>query len=76
MLADLVFVVAAVAVLALLAAWVIFFLNDLTYAERVRFLPRWLWAVLCLITIPLGGIAYLLIGRVWKRARPPEARHG
>jgi hypothetical protein len=74
MLADLVFVVSAFAVLALLAAWVIFFLNDLTYAERVRFLPRWLWAVLCLITIPLGGIAYLLIGRVWRRratSNPP-----
>ena len=69
MLADLVFVAGAVALLALLAAWVIFFLNDLTYAERVRFLPRWLWAILCLITIPLGGIAYLLIGRVWKRSR-------
>ena len=69
MLADFVFIVGAFALLALLAAWVIFFLNDLTYAERVRFLPRWLWAVLCLITIPLGGIAYLLIGRVWKRSR-------
>ena len=69
MLADLVFIVGAVALLGLMAAWVIFFLNDLTYAERVRFLPRWLWAIVCLITIPVGGIAYLLIGRVWRRHR-------
>ena len=68
MLADLVFIVGAIALLALLAAWEIFLLNDLTYAERVRFLPRWLWATVCLITIPLGGIAYLLIGRDWKRS--------
>jgi hypothetical protein len=31
----------------------------------VRFLPRWVWAVACLIFIPLGGILYLLVGRVW-----------
>jgi hypothetical protein len=67
MLADLVFIAGAVAVLGLLAAWEIFLLNDLTYAERVRFLPRWLWACLCLLAIPLGGIAYLIIGRVWRR---------
>jgi hypothetical protein len=34
-------------------------------AERVRFLPRWAWAVACLIVIPLGGVLYLLVGRVW-----------
>ncbi|MFN8041628.1 MAG: ATP-binding cassette domain-containing protein [Acidimicrobiales bacterium] len=28
-----------------------------------RFLPRWLWAVLCVASIPLGAILYLLIGR-------------
>ncbi len=69
MLADLVFIAGASTAVALLAAWAIFFLNDLTYAERVRFLPRWLWAVLCLATIPFGGIAYLLIGRVRPRHR-------
>ncbi|HTR91989.1 MAG TPA: hypothetical protein VMI73_09630 [Trebonia sp.] len=69
MQADLVFIVAVIAVVALIAAWEIFCLNDLARAERVRFLPRWLWAVLCLAQIPLGGIAYLLIGRVWKRSQ-------
>ncbi|MCX4099167.1 PLD nuclease N-terminal domain-containing protein [Nocardia sp. alder85J] len=31
--------------------------------SRVKYLPRWLWAVICLISIPLGGIVYLLVGR-------------
>lgn len=31
--------------------------------RNVRHLPKWLWAVICLISIPLGGIVYLLIGR-------------
>jgi hypothetical protein len=39
----------------------------LARADRVRFLPKWAWAVACLIQIPLGGVAYLLLGRVWGR---------
>ncbi|GAB2513086.1 hypothetical protein [Nocardia heshunensis] len=30
---------------------------------RVKYLPKWAWAILCLISIPLGGIIYLVIGR-------------
>ncbi len=51
--------------LALLAGWETLCLRQVVLAERVRFLPRWVWAVACLIFIPLGGIFYLLIGRVW-----------
>jgi Phospholipase_D-nuclease N-terminal len=29
----------------------------------VRRLPRWAWVVLTLVSNPLGGIAYLLLGR-------------
>ena len=50
--------------LALLIGWEIVCLGQVVLAERVRFLPRWVWAVACLIFIPLGGILYLLIGRV------------
>jgi hypothetical protein len=53
--------------LALLAGWEILCLSQVVVAERVRFLPRWVWAVACLIAIPLGGVLYLLIGRVWPR---------
>lgn len=68
MLAGLV-VVGAVAVVAL---WEYFCLTMVAGAERVRFLPRWLWTVLCLAQIPLGGILFLLIGRPWQQpaARP------
>jgi hypothetical protein len=53
--------------LALLAGWEVLCLGEVIRADRVRFLPRWVWAVACLILIPLGGVAYLLVGRVWAR---------
>ena len=31
--------------------------------NEVRYLPKWLWAVICVVSIPLGGIVYLLVGR-------------
>jgi Phospholipase_D-nuclease N-terminal len=67
--ADLVFALAAVTLAALVAGWEFFCLTDLAHADRVRFLPRWLWAVLCLAQIPLGGILYLLIGRPWHQSK-------
>jgi Phospholipase_D-nuclease N-terminal len=45
-------------------AFVVFCLIDLARAERVRYLPKWAWAIACLIQIPLGGIMYLTVGRV------------
>jgi hypothetical protein len=51
--------------LALLIGWEILCLGQVVLAERVRFLPRWAWAVACLIFIPLGGLLYLLVGRAW-----------
>jgi ABC-2 type transport system ATP-binding protein len=37
---------------------------DLYRAETVRYLPKWAWAVICLVSIPVGGIVYLSIGKV------------
>lgn len=54
--------------LVLLIGWEILCLSQVLLAERVRFLPRWVWAIACLISIPIGGILYLLVGRVWHRA--------
>jgi hypothetical protein len=31
--------------------------------EGVRYLPKWAWAIVCLISIPLGAIVYLVLGR-------------
>ena len=38
----------------------------------MHYLPKWVWAIFCMgagLTIPFGGIAYLVFGKV---RRPPE----
>ena len=44
-------------------AFDVFCLVDLVRAETARYLPRLAWAVICLISLPLGRIAYLILGR-------------
>ncbi len=50
---------------ALWAAWQGFCLYNLARADRarVRYLPKWGWAVICLASCPWGGLAYLIFGR-------------
>lgn len=55
--------VALAPILVLLAGFVIYCLVDLSRSE-VRHLPRWAWAVICVISVPVGGILYLTVGRV------------
>ena len=57
---------AAVAIPLFVAAiaFEVFCLADLARAEEVRRLPRGAWAIICLVSIPLGGIIYLVAGRV------------
>jgi hypothetical protein len=55
---------AALAPLLVLAvAFVVYCLVDLVKAEEVQGLPKWAWAVIILVSIPVGGIVYLLWGR-------------
>jgi hypothetical protein len=59
----------------LAGAWVVFCLFDLIRAKQVRYLPKWVWAILCCgigLTIPFGGILYLWVGRV-RHTAPREA---
>jgi Phospholipase_D-nuclease N-terminal len=49
-------------VIILMVAFVGYCLFDLSRNE-VRHLPKWLWAVIVIISIPVGGIIYLLLGR-------------
>ena len=45
------------------AGFVAFCLTDLSRVAEVRYLPKWGWALACLLSVPLGGIMYLSIGR-------------
>lgn len=54
---------AALAPLLLAAvAWVVYCLVDLARSDAVH-LPKWGWAVIIVMSVPLGGIVYLLVGR-------------
>jgi hypothetical protein len=51
------------AIVAVAIAFEAFCLVDVHRAEAVRYLPKWAWTGICLISIPFGGIVYLAIGR-------------
>ncbi len=55
-------VAALVPIIVLAVAFVGYCLWDLRRSD-VRHLPKWLWAVICVISVPAGGIVYLLVGR-------------
>jgi hypothetical protein len=55
---------ALVPLLLLALALLGYSLYDLHRARAVRFLPRWGWALACVLSIPLGPILYLTLGRV------------
>jgi hypothetical protein len=61
-------------VLAIAVGFVVFCLIDLARAEKVRYLPKWGWAILCLglgLSVPWGGILYLWMGKV-RQPKPPR----
>lgn len=67
----------AMAVGVLAVGFVVFCLIDLARAERVRYLPKWAWAILCMgvgLTIPAGGIQYLVAGKS-RTSKPPSPAH-
>lgn len=54
---------AAVIPLILFAlGFIAYCLVDLARSE-VRYLPKWAWTIICVISVPLGGVIYLLFGR-------------
>jgi len=55
---------AAVApVIVLAVAFVLYCEWDLAGQEEVNYLPKWAWAIVCVVSVPLGGALYLLFGR-------------
>jgi hypothetical protein len=59
-----------IVVLVLGASWDGLCLRDLAHADQVRYLPKWGWAVVCLISCPLGGLLYIILGRDGFRRAP------
>jgi hypothetical protein len=49
--------------LVLAVGFGVYCLVDLVRAPSVKRLPKWAWALLILVSEPLGGILYLLLGR-------------
>jgi ABC-2 type transport system ATP-binding protein len=56
-------VIPVMAVAVAFAAWC---LVDLARAGQVRYLPKWAWAVVICVSVPGGGLVYLIFGK----ARP------
>jgi len=54
---------ALVPIIILAVAFEVFCLVDLVRSEEVRYLPKWAWVIICLLSVPLGGIVYLILGR-------------
>ncbi len=50
--------------LGLAAAFDAVCIANVVRADHVRYLPKWVWALICLVQTPLGGIIYLSVGRV------------
>jgi hypothetical protein len=50
-------------ILVLSAGFGVYCLVDLARAPSVQRWPKWAWALVILVTEPIGGILYLLIGR-------------
>lgn len=53
---------ALIPVLLLTLGFVAFCFIDIARHD-VKYLPKWAWAIICFISIPLGGIIYLIVGR-------------
>jgi hypothetical protein len=50
-------------ILLVSVAFVVWVVVDITRSKSVRYLPKWAWLVLSVLSIPVGGIVYLLFGR-------------
>ena len=42
--------------------FVAYCLWDLSRSDT-RYLPKWAWAIITILSIPVGGILYLIVGR-------------
>jgi hypothetical protein len=64
---------ALITLLVVVLGFTVYCLVDLARAEEFRYLDRETWALICLVSLPLGGIIYLAVGRRWKVRDPGSA---
>jgi predicted ABC-type exoprotein transport system permease subunit len=57
-------IAALVPVIVIFVGFAVYCVVDVLRAERTKHLPKWAWLVICLVSIPMGGVLYLLLGRV------------
>ncbi len=55
-------VAALVPIVVVWIGYAAFFLTDIARHD-VRHLPKWAWALVVVLSVPLGGIVYLYLGR-------------
>ncbi|MGW4353758.1 hypothetical protein ACWELJ_16905 [Nocardia sp. NPDC004582] len=55
-------VAALVPLIVIAVGFVGFCWYDLSRSQ-VKYLPTWAWAIICVVSIPIGGIIYLTVGR-------------
>ena len=64
--------VAAIAPVAVLAVgFVVYCLVDIIRQDQTKYLPKPVWAVISVVSIPLGGILYLVLGRSFRPSHSP-----
>jgi ABC-2 type transport system ATP-binding protein len=70
----------AILVLAVAVAFAAWCLVDVARAGQVRYLPKWVWVVVICVSVPGGGLVYLIFGKArpaasvpWKAAIAEEA---
>jgi hypothetical protein len=54
---------ALVPLVVVAVGFVVFCIVDVWRAESVRYLPRWAWTIICVLSVPLGALVYLVVGR-------------
>lgn len=37
---------------------------DIFKSARTKYLSKWIWALICILSMPLGGILYFFMGRI------------
>ena len=56
-------VAALIPLVVVALGFVVYCWIDIARSE-VQYLPKWAWGLICTFSVPLGGIVYLLVGRV------------